>query len=257
MTTATIAASATASGTALLTIDVTSPGVGETMTLRRRAGSQLLPVMGAAGIPAADRVLVDPEVPLNVATSWQLTFSGGLVIESDPLTIVAELGTLADPVRGIVADVAVIDRDQLSRTNRATLLQVERDPTLHVVWDVPVGQTMPLSLLTLTVEARDAVSRALETGDPLLLRCVCGLHADVWIQPTDDKTTAELLTPRAAAVSRRWLLGEVIVYTTNPRIGVVARWTTLGDIDAAVDPHTLGEIAARWGTLGQIATADL
>lgn len=258
-TTVTITATVRTSGrSAALLIAVSGAAVGETMTVARRVGaSALAPVMGASSITAASRVVIDPEAPLNRAASWVVTTSTGVTVESGPITVATDLAAIADPVTGATADCAVITRDALTRTNRAEVLQVEGDSTPWVVWDVPVGKQMPIEILTLTDDDAAALDKMLSTGDPILLRCGCLRHTDVWVQPVGESTGQSPLVKRAESQLRTWSLGECVVYGSNPRLGSAARSTTLGDLNNAVTPKTLGAIAARWANLGQIASADL
>ncbi len=259
MTTATITPVLVPSARSVrLSIAVDAAGVGETMSVTRRVGTAVpAAVMGATGLAAGSKVITDPEAPLNRAATWIVTFSGGLVVESDPLTVTAALASISDPVLGATAECAVVDRDSLTRTQRAEVLMVEQDPEPWVVWDVPVGKSMPVTMLTLTPAAESALDRMLATGDPILLRCVCGNHTDRWIQPVDDETSVTRLVKRPSDTSRLWDLGLCVVYSTNPRLDEAARGNTLGDLYNAVTPKTLGAIADRWPTLGAIAEDDL
>ena len=257
MTALSIAATATSLLTVKLSITVTDPEDGETMTVTRRTGAAS-PVagMGSSDIPAATTIITDPEAPLNRASRWTVTTSSGATIESDPITLEAELAALSDPILGILGMCAVVDRDTLSRTQRATMLTVEGDPTPWVVWDVPVGRTMPVQLLTLTSDAEAALNQILSTGDPIFLRCVCGYHTDRWIQPIGDGTTSSRVVAKGSDPSRLWDLGDCVVYAKNPLAAQKAKGSTLGDVYDFVSTKTLGAIADTWDTLGAIAEAD-
>ena len=253
MTTVAITVSPTAALGARLAIAVSGAAVGETMTVTRRVGTRVpAVVMGGTAIPAESVSVLDPEVPLNRAATWVVTTSSGVVVESSALTVSASLAVVSDPVAGLLARCAVVERDALERVQRASQIQVEGDPTLWVVWDVPVGQTMPVSLLTLTREADDSMDAVLATGAPVLLRCVCGFHDDRWVQPVEKTSRARVVVapdnPR-----RLWDLGSCVVYPGNPRLSESVRRATLGDVFDAVSGSTLGAIADRWATLGAIA----
>lgn len=251
------AAVRTSARAAALSITVTGAAVGETMTVWRRVGTAaLVQVMGAASIPAASRVVIDPEAPLNRAASWVVTTSTGASDESSQLTVPSPLSAIADPVSGVLADVAVITRDTASRINRVTVVQVEGDPTPWIVADVPMDARVPLRLLATSAAATTKVWQVLATGEPVLLRCGCGQHADVWVQPVGDAVSSEPLVATGGDLTA-FDLGECVVFAGNPDLTSLARSTTLGDVDAAVTPHTLGAIATRWATLGEIAAADL
>lgn len=242
---------------ALLTISITNAAAGETMTVTRKVGTAAAqPVMGATTIQAASRTLIDPEAPLNRAATWIVTTSTGATA-SAVLAIPAELAVVADPVRGIVASCAVITRDEWRRTQRVDVVQVEGSDIPAVIWDLPSGKQMPVQLLTLDKDAETALGRILATGNPLLLRCACGNHTDVWIQPVDGETGASRVVQRTASQLRQWELGRCLVYPTNPLASSIALGNTLGAVYDAVMPKTLGGIANRWDTLGAIAETDL
>ena len=243
---------------ALVSVTITGAVVGETMTVTRKVGTGApQPVMGASAVPAATRVLVDPEAPLNRAATWTVTTTSGATATSAALTVPADLATLADPVRGIVAECAVITRDDWRRTQRVDVVQVEGSTTPAVIWDVPSGKQMPVQLLTLDSTAETAIGALLDTGNALLLRCACGQHSDVWIQSIDSQAGASRLVKRSASVLRQWELGTCLVFGTNPRAAEAALGNTLGDVYDAVAVKTLGAISDRWATLGAIAEADL
>lgn len=257
MTTLAIGAIATSVLTVKLSITVADPEDGETMTVTRRTGAASpVAVMGASDVAAATTIITDPEAPLNRASRWTVTTSSGATIESDPVTLAAELAAISDPIVGVLGMCAVVDRDALSRAQRATMLTVEGDPTPWVVWDVPVGRTMPVQLLTLTPDAEAAVDQILSTGGPVLLRCVCGNHSDRWIQPIGDATTSARVVAKGSNPSRLWDLGDCVVYANNPLAAQKAKGSTLGDVYDFVSTKTLGAIADTWDTLGAIAEAD-
>lgn len=248
---------------AALSITVTGAGVGETMTVWRRVGSAgLVEVMGAVAIPAQSRVIVDPEAPLNRAASWVVVTSSGVSSESGSLTVASgmaagmELGTVANPDVGLSVDIAVIARDSAARANRLELVRVEGDPDPWVIMDVPMAARVPVQLLALSEADAEQVWQVLADGGPVLLRCGCGRHQDMWIQPVGDSVEASPLVATGGDLVA-FDLGECVRFGGNPDLSLLALSTTLGDIDDAVDPHTLGAIAARWSTLGAIAAADL
>lgn len=259
MTTVTIAAAVRGSAhAAILIITVTGAAAGETMTVSRRVGTTPAQiVMGTEAIEAQSRVLIDPETPLNRAATWTVTTSTGASATSAQLTVPVELATLADPIRSLTAECAVIDRDDWRRAQRVELITVEGSSHPAVVWDVPLAKTMPITLLTFTPAAEAVMDRLMATNDPLLLRCVCGHHADVWIQSISDAAGSSRLIKRGSADTRSWDLGSCLIYSANPRAGLAAKAAGLGDVHDAVEPKVLGAIADRWGTLGAIAEADL
>lgn len=258
MSAATITATITTSQRAVrLSITITGAAAGETMTLYRRVGSAaLVPVMGATAIAAASRVITDPEVPLNRAASWVVKTSTNVQVESATLTVAAPLPTVADPVRGVTAACAVVDRDTVSRQQRADVLQVEGDSDPVVIWDVPAGARTPISLLTLTAVEAANMDRVVSAGNPLLLRCSCGQHTDQWIQPVETIVGARVVR-KSSDPNRTWDLGSCILFASSPVSGTLARGNTLGMVYAAVASKTLAGIAATWSTLGAIAVADL
>ncbi|MGC4106045.1 MAG: hypothetical protein QM753_06780 [Thermomicrobiales bacterium] len=259
MTTAVISAQPVASSLAVrLSLDVSGAASGETMSVLRRVGSGApQPVMGATNIPAADVTITDPEVPLNRPATWLVVLSDGSTVESAPVTVAAGLAVVSDPVAGITTTCWVVSLDrELRRRGRADILQVEGDSALWVVWDLPTGQLAPVALMSRSADQAAQLDRMLASGNPLLVRCGCGQHRDRWIQPTGD--TAELrITDVQAATPRLWQLGDCVVFSTCPVLGVRARGATLGDVHRFVQLKTLGGIAATWSTLGEIAAADL
>ena len=62
-----------------VTVTVTSPAAGSTMTLYRVEGSREGPVLGAIDVPAASTVFDDVEVGLNTAAPWRAVLSTGEV----------------------------------------------------------------------------------------------------------------------------------------------------------------------------------
>lgn len=257
MSTVTLTAVGSATLTARLQVAVADAAPGETMTITRVDGSRVLPVMGATEIAAVDRVIVDAEIPLNRAVSWQVRTSTGAQATSGPVTVTAALAAVSDPVNGRQALVVVVDRDTVSRDPRATVLEVEGDAALWIVRDVPAGRRAPIVLYSLTRDAAGTLDAMLAAGGPLLLRCGCGYHDDLWIEPVTTTTGARLV--KAARVeSRLWDLGACVLHPGNPwPAGTTARGNTLGALYVAVGYSTLGEIASRWATLGDIAIADL
>lgn len=257
MSTVTVTATSTGFAAHLL-VDVAGGAPGETMSVYRQVGNQAWQqVMGAIGIAAEDRLVVDGEVPLNRPVVWWVVTSTGAQAVSAPVTVAAELAVVSDPVTGRRAVVAVVERDDISRDARATVLQVEGDPAPWVVRDVPESGRMPVRLYTRTWDAERGLDAMLAAGGPLLLRCACGFHGDVWIEPVTTSGMARVVR-RPANLARAWDLGVCVIYPGNPwPAGTVARGNTLGAVAAAVNGTTLGAIAARWSSLGQIAIAEL
>jgi hypothetical protein len=257
------AAVRTSARAAALSVAVAGASGGETMTLWRRVGSAaLVPVMGAGAIAAASRVIVDPEAPLNRAATWVVTTSTGASAESAALTVPSAsvagsaLATIANPDVGVLADVGVVDRDTTSRANRVELVRVEGDPDPWVITDVPMSARRTVQVLALSPDAADRVWAVLGDGGPVLLRCGCGQHSDLWLQPVGDSVDSAPLVSTGGDLTV-FALGECVVFAGNPDLTLEAAATTLGDVHSAVTPHTLGAIAARWATLGAIAAADL
>ena len=175
---------------------------------------------------------------------------------SDPVMIPADHPLMSDPWRGIVCPVTVLaDGQDGTMAGRDTAVDViGRRSRIHV-WDVEAAPTFSPQFITEPAD-HAAFEDLMATGDPLLLRFPCMQHPDVWLQRGGDRTWS-WLTRRCQA--RKHTLSSCEELEGPPSDEAV--WTdTLGDVHQVVGGDsvgTLGAIAERWETLGEIAATDL
>ena len=215
----------------------------------------LRPVIGAQGIPARDTVLIDPEPTLNRPTWWRVVLSTGQSqTTATPVTVAATLPVLSSPrTRAHVVLDSIQDWPELVYPQRVTVVDVVGRRQRAILADVEGSPSSKPILVTASGPDLDVFRRLCAPGVPLLLRGSVPGVEPAWIQVTGR--TERRITLRADDWRRRHLL-DVQHLEDTPDAGVPVVGDTLGDLAAAV-PTTLGAIAARWSTLGQIATADL
>ncbi|MFT4295644.1 MAG: hypothetical protein QM582_09560 [Micropruina sp.] len=242
--------------TARIVITVADAEPGETMDVYRQDGSDRAPVLGAIGIPATSTVIIDAECRLNRPQSWVVVLADGSEAATAPLTLTSPLPVLSDPWAGVETMLRVVDvDDELTVRSRMQVVTIEGDKQPVAVGDVPTGYYGQLQLLTVTDDQAETVAALALSGQPMLLRCSCGVHPDRWIQPTGDLTPARLVK-RPIDVARLHLWSECIYLPGPPRPGDQATGDTLEDLHEAA-PGVLADIATMWATLGEIAATDL
>lgn len=256
MTTATVTAIPASDMTVRVSITVAGAVAGERLSVWREDDGTRTPVLGGTDVAALSTVIIDPASPLNRPVTWGVTLASGVEVRSAPATLASSLPVLSDPWRGLAALVMVTDVDDERVTkSRATVLTVEGDPTPIVVWDVPTREYGELEVLSLDAVARRRIVDMCATGRMLLLRCSCGQHEDWWLQATGDVKVLRLT--RKGSVPARLHRWDAVVYLGRPAdMSQRARGDTLGDLHAMV-PTKLGDIAASWSTLGEIASTSL
>ena len=163
-----------------VTVTVTSPAAGSTMTLYRVEGSREVPVLGAIDVPAASTVFDDVEVGLNVATTWRAVLSTGEVGTSAPRTVSNALCVLSDPYSGRWVEVAILDLGERESAQRGKALDIEETAEVVYVYDVESAERHPIALLTFTDEDQRALLDLAASGAPLLLRSACPVHTVGW-----------------------------------------------------------------------------
>jgi hypothetical protein len=170
--------------------------------------------------------------------------------------IPADHPLMSDPWRGIVCPVTVLaDGQDRTMAGRASAVDITgRRSRIHL-WDVEGAPTFSPQVITEPGD-HETFEDLMATGDPVLLRFPCIEHDDVWLQRGGDRTWA-WMSGRCQA--RKHTLSSCEELEGPPSDEAV--WgDTLGDLHAAVggdDAGSLGAIAERWETIGDIAATDL
>lgn len=175
---------------------------------------------------------------------------------SAPVMIPADHPLVSDPWRGITCPVTVLQAGQdRTMAGRASAVDITGRRTRIHLWDVEGAPTFSPQFITEPGD-HEMFEELMATGDPVLLRFPCTEHDDVWLQRGGDRTWA-WMTGRCQA--RKHTLSSCEELDGPPSDEAV--WgDTLGDLHNAVGGDaagTLGGIAERWETLGQIAATDL
>ena len=239
-----------------VTVTVTSPVAGSTMTLYRVEGSREVPVLGAIDVPAASTVFDDVEVGLNTPATWRAVLSTGEVGTSAPRTVSNALCVLSEPYSGRWVEVAILDLGERESAQRGKALDIEETAEVVYVYDVESAERHPISLLTFTDEDQRALLDLAASGAPLLLRSACPVHAVGWFARDGGSRRTSRLNKYRASDPRMVHTFSSTVRVPIPAPDVRPAGDTLGDLHAVV-PTTLGAISTTWATLGAIAAADL
>ena len=252
MTVFTLAAVTVTGGARITVTTATDPAITYTLSRVREDTGDESPVLGAVNVAAAGTVWDDYATELSVPVHYVAVLSTGETFTSNTVLVESEFPILSDPYLGRSVQVRVVAGGETSWKSRATTLEVEgrRDPL--VLWDVlSVAYRAPV-LITDDKAGLEAIRAVLAAGGPVLLRAPCRTVEDGWMVPLSGITEAPLGQSEAVLHT----FGESVVLLAPPEVWRRAAGDTLGDLHAAV-PGTLGDIAATWSTLGEIAIADL
>lgn len=240
-------------------------GAADTVTLYRISpdgGSGV--VLGARRVANESTSWDDPETPLGAATRWKLAGNNAAAIETAPTLIkapaVAGMGgrpgpVLSDPYRGItVPCIACAEILTTKRASRATALNIEGRQSRIVVSDVEGWPTASPKFITETAAATALLDELLAPGHPILLRAPGPTVPDGWMYVIGERTTEPFGAPNAGPRLHTISQTEHLEQAPDPDRRPAG--DTLGDLHAAA-PGTLGDIAADWVILGDIAATDL
>lgn len=219
--------------------------------------TETVQIPGAVGhqLAAAD-VWVDGDVPFGPKVA-SITYH----LDGRSVTMPAEdrpWEVLSNPFTGEAAN--VIGTTIGPRSWHSATAVTYRDIR---VWDAPMVHSRPeqaptqeLALFTTSRRDREAVARMMSTRSPLLLRSPHTGWDDVWFAIEGDRAEERLA---GRLINEEWRRHSWTLHTVpRPDVSTSGRHVsdTLGDLHAAV-PTTLGDIAARWATLGDIAMDTL
>lgn len=211
----------------------------------------------AGGADLAAGTVLDDTPALNRPTWYRGVVSDGRQVVAGPVTVTSTVPVLADPSAGDAVQVTVAQWPEIEITGRATPLVVDvADPDADpVVWlTAPEAQAVAqVTLRTDDGPTLRQVRAMMRPGRPLLLRGSQPGLEDPWLVITGRRERR--VTSRVYDWARYHVL-DVGLPRTPPDQTVPLHGDTLGDL-AAVVPTTLGAIADRWATLGDIARADL
>lgn len=175
---------------------------------------------------------------------------------SAPVMIPADHPLVSDPWRGITCPVTVLAAGQdRTMAGRASTVDITGRRSRISVWDVEGAPTFSPQFITEPAD-HETFEELMATGDPVLLRFPCMQHPDVWLQRGGDRSWA-WMTGRCQARKHTISSCEEL---DGPPSGEAVWGDTLGDLHAAVGGDatgSLGAIAERWETLGEIAATDL
>lgn len=222
-------------------------------------------VIGGQNITGPD-VIEDCEVCLECETTWLVIDSTGAETASAVTTISPPTSpgmdnrpcpVVSNPAAGIAFPVVLL-REGMGeeRPGAATLVEIEGTEVPAIIWDVERAARFSPQIITETADAETLLDDALRDGAPLLLRTPCPGVEDRWFHRVEGRNT-DRIGQRPDNPARLTQLGKAVRLPGpyDPEAAIAG--DTLGDLDDAVGHTTLGDIAAQWDTLGEIAATDL
>jgi len=234
----------------------------DTMTLVRVVDGVSTPVRGLVNVPAAGYAVSDNEAPLNRPYHYEVVSGSGFRYQSNTITVQpveptmsnpASWPILSNPITGRSARVVIVKWDSLEVSNSGKKIEIPRRRTPVVLSDIEHSPTSAPKLLTTTAEAAAMVEQLLRAGEPVLLRAPAAGIPDAYLRV--DSRSVERFSKSKANMPAR--LHNLEVTEVDPHdMTVRGSGDTLGDLNR-VAPVDLGQIAATWSTLGQVAAADL
>ena len=242
---------------ARVSLTVTTPTVGATITLYRDdLSGVLVPVLGASGLAPASTV-VDDVPALNRPTWWRaIASTGETAITAAPLTVTSTLPVLSDPRGGRAVQVTIAEWNELEIESSSTsvLVDVEDPADDAVVWLIGSDGARRASI-TLRTDDGPTLTEAraiLKAGRALLLRGSQPGIEDPWLVVTGRR---ERRVTNTVTDWRRYLVLSAGLPISAPDPTVPVLGDTLQDLSDAY--ATLGAINTAYATLGAIAQADL
>lgn len=255
--TITVSAAVTSTRMVRVTVTVDPSAPSQVMTLYRDSLSgDRVPVRGAISVPETSGSWDDSEAALN-RPLWYVVVdhTGAEWISAAPVTLESRLSLLSHPITGELVEVTIKNWNEVKYPQRSTVLDVEGRRERVRLWDVEGSPESPeITLRTETAEQTRVVRALCAPGNTLLLRGACDGIEDAWLGLSSDRSE-QRITTRASDARRHHVLADVLL-TGQPEPTTRASGDTLGDLYNAV-PTNLGDIAATWATLGEIAAADL
>ena len=234
-------------------------GVG-TLTLTRTTTYadgrvETVDVAGAVAIPAtAPGLWIDGDVPFGAKVSGVVYQLGAVTVEvpSEARTT----AVLSDPFTGLSTSVIgteIGDRTWHSSTSASWLeVAVLGNPLVSARPEQAPQQA--LSVFTTTRADREALAAMCGPRRTLLLRTTIAGVDDMWFTLVGERVESRLIAQDGTDEWRRHSLEAYTV--TRPNAARPHAGETLAAVALEV-PTTLGDIAARWPTLGAIAAEVL
>ena len=231
---------------ARLVVTVSGATVGATLTVTRDGS----PVLGGVGLPAASTVLHDAAPPLNRRLSWTAALSTGESATAVLPGIKSRRTIVSSPHRGLIAECTAAEQGQTQHEARVAVIPIENSPQPVIIEDRQLPPAYDREFDTDPDAETDAFHAVASLAGTLLVRHTCPTVRDAWVRQTGTRRS-ETHHPDDW-VTHTLSLMEVGI----PDVSMPASGDTLGDLAAAI-PTSLGDIAAEWSTLGDIAAADL
>ena len=254
MATYTLAAAVVSGFRVRLTVAVTSPTVGATMTLYRASGGAEELVAGTAAMAATSVVIDDALVPLGRPASYRLAASDAGTATSGTVSVPAESDVLSDPASGMWVECQVADYGEHEVDNLGDSARIMGSPEVVTFHDVESMPAFPLVVHTYD-RAQDAAMRAMcASGGPLLLR---------WA--SDDGEPDWVLQPLQGRRRYRYASSDPIVRHSWPLMQATARdldTPAKGDTYADLKDYltagaTYATMKATWSTYLALKQTDL
>lgn len=233
----------------------------ETMSVFRSVAGVLTPIRGLQNVPAVGATISDNEIPLGTMVTYVVVLSNGLRYYSNPVmvqTSPASFGDqsswpiLSDPITGESVRVIIRDWPEKTIKNEGQRIRVRGRRAPIIVSDIEGTPESSPVLETATLEDAARLDALLSHGEPVLLRAPCPGIDDAYLH-VDSRTVARVQEHKPTHPGRVHTLSAVEV--DPPDMHVRGRGDTLGDLDAVTG--TMGAVASRWATLGDVAAADL
>lgn len=238
-------------------VEVTGLGIGDTVTLYRVVSGVRTVVRGVDGATLTDPSLVvyDAEEPFGVPYSYSIEVDGEAGVSSDPITVVLPGGkvALSDALTGLAVEVVITAWP--TRSNSRTASRFDLPGRTVIVSATRAGTDDQIEFLTETETARQQMIALLEgaTSNIILMRQPGGYAGvDGYYYVTAD---TEARAAQSGKLERRlWTLTTTECAGWAPDL--MAQGWTLADIAAVYAGRTLGDIAADFDTLLDIAVHD-
>ena len=214
---------------------------------------EAIAVAGAGSFPGSvPGVWIDGDVPYGAKVAG-VTYRVGAITLVVPAEV-REWSILSNPLTGL--SVRVIGAEVGSRSWHSSAsvswldVAIDGAPLIEARPEQAPRQT--LSLYTTTRGERDAVAALCAARSPLLLRMGEAGVGDMWFALVGERVEERLFPQQAGDEWRKHSWECYIV----PRPQSIHAGSTLGDVWTDT-PTNLAAVAAKWATLGDIASAVL
>lgn len=234
----TIAATEVSGWRARLTIVVTDPVGGSTLTVERVTGTTVTPVMGGTAIAAQSVTLDDALAPLHVSHVWRATLSTGQTATSAPLVFAPPwaVSVLSDPYSATWVEVVLNDWQERRTASRSTEIRIEGDPQPVTVEETDEVERSPLRIETATVADIAELATLTDQGSPFFLRPDLPEVAPAWLRSTDGRRTTRPMPWTGVSYHEYGTLHirqpSDIAAVGNTQADLAAVFATQGDLEA-------------------------